>query len=310
MLADTILNPRLEDHEIEEALNTLELSFEDQMMNPASSSVLTDSILESCYGSQGLGKPSLLIKKDATREQLIQFLRKYYRPERCVISAVGVDHDEFVDLVQKHFDFGESNVDGQALTTYERLQRKQGEVVWHGGERRVHYTAPPTEVMRQNMPSLTAAVVAFEGVSIYDPDVFPIHVLETALGGGDSFSSGGPGKGILSIINHNFLGYYGFWNMIAQHNAFTDTGVFCVHASAEHELAERLVPGILNCVRKSSVMCKQLLERLNLLLTQTTVRSHVGFDQAGRFEASKGQIQIHITNKYGSQSGSLPKDCQ
>jgi len=284
MMGDTILKPQFLQEDIEDALGTLQLSYEEQLTNPANSSVLTDSIMESCFGkSQQLGKPTLFIKEDVTRESLLKFLRKYFRPERCVVTGVGVNHEELVSLVERYFQFEDveqanTTIGGlPILNTYERLSQSRTKPVFIGGEKRIYYTEQPLEMMRQNLASLTASVISFEGVSIYDPDVFAIHVLETALGGGDSFSTGGPGKGILSIINRNFLGYYEFWNMMCQHNAYTDTGVFCIHASAMHETAERLVPGIIQCYAKMLDLIKiDDLKRAKLRFKSMVLRGMEG----------------------------------
>ena len=45
----------------------------------------------------------------------------------------------------------------------------------------------------------------FQGAGQASKDLVPLAVLSTLLGGGDSFSSGGPGKGMTSKLYENVL---------------------------------------------------------------------------------------------------------
>jgi processing peptidase subunit alpha len=74
--------------------------------------------------------------------------------------------------------------------------------------------------------------------------MFAAYVLNNMIGGGDSFSSGGPGKGLYSIINRYFLGSYPFFSMSVSIQLFMDTGMFTISASALHNQANYLSTGI------------------------------------------------------------------
>lgn len=49
-------------------------------------------------------------------------------------------------------------------------------------------------------PNLAHVVIGFEGVSLSDNDFVAFCVLQSLLGGGGSFSAGGPGKGMFSRL--------------------------------------------------------------------------------------------------------------
>lgn len=49
-------------------------------------------------------------------------------------------------------------------------------------------------------PNLAHVVLGFEGVSITHADFVPYCVLQMLLGGGGSFSAGGPGKGMFTRL--------------------------------------------------------------------------------------------------------------
>lgn len=49
-------------------------------------------------------------------------------------------------------------------------------------------------------PNLAHLVLGFQGSSVSDPDFVPFCVLQSLLGGGGSFSAGGPGKGMYTRL--------------------------------------------------------------------------------------------------------------
>ena len=54
----------------------------------------------------------------------------------------------------------------------------------------------------------------------------PLCVLNTLMGGGASFSAGGPGKGMYTRLYQNILNRYGFAQSASVFNAFyNDTGL-------------------------------------------------------------------------------------
>lgn len=58
------------------------------------------------------------------------------------------------------------------------------------------------------LPELAHVVVALEGVSHQDPDFISACVLNMMMGGGGSFSAGGPGKGMYTRLYTNVLNRY------------------------------------------------------------------------------------------------------
>lgn len=58
-------------------------------------------------------------------------------------------------------------------------------------------------------------------------------VINTLMGGGGSFSAGGPGKGMYSRLYLNVLNRYHFmFSATAYNQSYMDSGVFYIHASA------------------------------------------------------------------------------
>ncbi|OAT14515.1 hypothetical protein BDBG_18067 [Blastomyces gilchristii SLH14081] len=59
-------------------------------------------------------------------------------------------------------------------------------------------------------PRLSHIHIAFEALPISSPDIYALATLQTLLGGGGSFSAGGPGKGMYSRLYTNVLNQYGW----------------------------------------------------------------------------------------------------
>lgn len=58
------------------------------------------------------------------------------------------------------------------------------------------------------LPELAHVVIGLEGCSHQDPDFIPMCVLSVMMGGGGSFSAGGPGKGMYTRLYTNVLNRY------------------------------------------------------------------------------------------------------
>lgn len=99
------------------------------------------------------------------------------------------------------------------------------------------------------LPRLSHLHLAFEALPISSPDMYALATLQTLLGGGGSFSAGGPGKGMYSRLYTNVLNQFGWIeSCIAFNHAYTDSGLFGIAAScAPAQIAQLL-----------EVMCREL----------------------------------------------------
>ena len=90
----------------------------------------------------------------------------------------------------------------------------------------------PPQPPSLNNTKFTHIHVAFEGLPIGSDDIFALATLQTLLGGGGSFSAGGPGKGMYSRLYTNVLNQYGWVESCAGFNhLYTDSGLFGISAS-------------------------------------------------------------------------------
>ncbi|ROW12367.1 hypothetical protein VMCG_00677 [Cytospora schulzeri] len=145
--------------------------------------------------------------------------------------------------------------------------------------RPAHYTGGflslPTQPPSPNpmMPAFTHIHLAFEGLPISSDDIYALATLQTLLGGGGSFSAGGPGKGMYSRLYTNVLNQYGWVeSCVAFNHSYTDSGLFGIAASC--------YPG--RTARMLEVMCREL----------RALALDSGFSALGEVEVSRAKNQL------------------
>ena len=107
----------------------------------------------------------------------------------------------------------------------------------------------PPQAPSLNQQNFTHIHLAFEGLPVGSDDIFALATLQTLLGGGGSFSAGGPGKGMYSRLYTNVLNQYGWVeSCVAFNHSYTDSGLFGVSASC--------LPGHTSAML--DVMCNEL----------------------------------------------------
>ena len=96
----------------------------------------------------------------------------------------------------------------------------------------MHRSAPPV-VGPNPLPDLNHMVLAMEGVDYFHPDLYTFAVMNSLMGGGGSFSAGGPGKGMYSQLYLNVLNQHHLvYSALAQNFSSSDAGLFCLFGSA------------------------------------------------------------------------------
>jgi processing peptidase subunit alpha len=163
-------------------------------------------------------------RKKLTPEVVKRFLsERLQNPGNIVVAAVGIGHEQLLRVAER------------ALGWLPRPPADKAVV-----DMASHYTGGEA---RLDGDGLAQIAVACEAVSWSDPDLIPVAVLNTLLGGGGSFSAGGPGKGMYSRLYTGILNRHPWVQSCTGFNhCYTDSGLFGIHASAESgrlpELAE------------------------------------------------------------------------
>ncbi|KAF2666996.1 hypothetical protein BT63DRAFT_457953 [Microthyrium microscopicum] len=91
---------------------------------------------------------------------------------------------------------------------------------------------PAAPILNPNIPPLTHMHLCFEAPSITSDEIYTVAVMQTLLGGGGSFSAGGPGKGMYSRLYTNVLNQHGWIeSCVAFNHGYSDSGIFGIAAS-------------------------------------------------------------------------------
>ncbi|KAL8744980.1 MAG: hypothetical protein Q9190_002843 [Brigantiaea leucoxantha] len=99
------------------------------------------------------------------------------------------------------------------------------------------------------LPHLSHIHLAFEALPISSEDIYALATLQTLLGGGGSFSAGGPGKGMYSRLYTNVLNQHGWVeSCISFNHSYTDSGLFGISASCTPSRISQML----------EVMCREL----------------------------------------------------
>ncbi|KAI0122581.1 peptidase M16 inactive domain-containing protein [Daldinia grandis] len=142
-----------------------------------------------------------------------------------------------------------------------------------------HYTGgfvalpPQPPSANPNQPVFTHIHLAFEGLPIASDDIYALATLNTLLGGGGSFSAGGPGKGMYSRLYTNVLNQHAWVeSCIAFNHSYTDSGLFGISAQCTPDRTQNML----------DVMCQELKA-----LTVDT-----GFAALGHAEVNRAKNQL------------------
>ncbi|VDC05802.1 unnamed protein product [Peniophora sp. CBMAI 1063] len=262
LIADTVQRASFTPEEVEAQRDAAR--YEIREVNQKPELILPEVLHEVAYGAQGLGNPVLCPEHriDLIDSTLLKrFQQQWYRPERMVLAGAGVPHEELLELAHKHFSElktapapepplhasarapGTERVAPHLLgstppspSMLQSLSRAASYLSGAVPEATPHvttsgYTGGQRFVYDPDAP-LNHIYIGFEGVGILDPDVYDLATMQVLLGGGGSFSAGGPGKGMYSRLYTHILNHHTLVDHCASFNhIYADSSLFGLFAS-------------------------------------------------------------------------------
>ncbi|SCU86860.1 LAME_0D07932g1_1 [Lachancea meyersii CBS 8951] len=226
LMAETVRFPRITAEELEEQKLTAEYEIDEVWNKP--DLILPELLHVTAFSGETIGSPLLCPKElipSISNYYLKDYRRKLYTPDNIVAAFVGVPHEKALAYAHKYFD---------TMTLPAGHARREIKAA--------HYTGgqmciPPAPVFG-NLPELCHIQVGFEGLPIGHPDIYALATLQTLLGGGGSFSAGGPGKGMYSRLYTHVLNQHFFVeNCVAFNHSYSDSGIFGISASCVPQAA-------------------------------------------------------------------------
>jgi len=240
ILGEVVLRPTFTDDELQLSEMMIKFELEDLAMRPDQEPLLVEQIHAAAYRGNTLGLPKICPLDNIgsiSRKTLYTYLSAFHRPERTVIAGVGVDHDQLVESAQKHFVDTPPIWCQQSVTS---VITDASVAQYTGGQCLVEKDLSSVSLGPTPMPELGHVVLGLESVGHQDPDFIPFCVLNMMMGGGGSFSAGGPGKGMYTrLYTHVLNRHHWMYSATAYNHAYSDSGIFCINASAHpSQLAE------------------------------------------------------------------------
>lgn len=311
ILGDVVLRPKFSEEELNMARQTIQFELENYQMRPEQETLLMDMIHAAAYKGNTLGLPKLCPPASIgviNNHTLFTYLKNYYTPSRMVVAGVGVDHGKLVEAATKYFVEKESiwTVDDSLVLT-DKPVVDTSNAVYTGGIVKEECNIP-TFAGTSGLPELSHVVIGLQGVSHQDSDFIPACVLNILMGGGGSFSAGGPGKGMYTRLYTNVLNrYHWMYSATAYNHAYADTGLFCIHASSPPSNVKNIVDVIVKeLVTMSGPIDSDELSRAkkqlqSMLLMNLEARPAV-FEDVGRQVLATGHRKRPSTYIEGIES--------
>lgn len=206
VLSEVVLRPKLPDIEVDLARQSVQFEMESLNMRPEQEPLLMDMIHAAAYRDNTLGLPKLCSDKNSAkidRNMLLSYLKHHHTPSRMVVAGVGVDHDEFVKYVEKYFTANTAIWETETIQNLGPQGVDTSIAQYTGGSVTEECDIPIYAAA--GLPELAHVVIGLEGCSHQDPDFIAACVLNIMMGGGGSFSAGGPGKGMYTRLYTNVL---------------------------------------------------------------------------------------------------------
>ncbi|KAK7202862.1 Metalloenzyme, LuxS/M16 peptidase-like protein [Myxozyma melibiosi] len=233
LMAATIRWPQITEEELKNQKESMRYEIAQIWEKP--DMVLPECVDMCAYRDNTLGLPPLCPEERLdviSRNDVMRYREKFYTPERMVVAFIGVDHDRAVEMAHKQF--------GDMQKSHIPVEREVSRYV--GG---VHDMGDMPVEHVPNEPELARIYLGFEALALDDPDIYAIATLQVLLGGGGSFSAGGPGKGMYSRLYTGVLNRYAFIeNCQSFNHVYSDSGVFGISVACLPSYA-KMVPQII-----------------------------------------------------------------
>mmetsp|Transcript_66940 Transcript_66940/g.160307 ORF Transcript_66940/g.160307 Transcript_66940/m.160307 type:complete len:564 (-) Transcript_66940:48-1739(-) len=234
LLLSNVLCPQFHPEEVAAAHEAVIMQ-EERMMDGGDNAeaLLMDWMHTSAYGGQTLGNPLYATKKDLhlfTPENLQRFVADHCSPERLIIVGVNTDFDELCKWTVRCFAEHQAQASATASGRPHILP-----AAYTGGDHRVQRDGPLLDVM-----------LGWEVEGGWSSSsLAAVTVLQMFLGGGGSFSTGGPGKGMHTRLYTDILNRHR-WVEACQASSvmYGDSGLFTLSATVRPENSGDLIKAL------------------------------------------------------------------
>ena len=223
LLSDIFLHPLIEPSDVEK--ERMVILQEIKMVEDTPDDYIHDLFNRVCWGDHPLGFPicgTAEIVESFTREQIYQFFRKSYPPDRIVICAAGnLRHQEMVDQIEETF--------GRIPKSILPIERSRPDSI------------SKTNIWKRDLEQVHICL-GTKGLQYNHSLRFASYVLNTILGGGMS-------SRLFQEIRENRGLAYSVYSYLP---AYIDTGLFVVYAGTSEDSYQEVIDLILKEFKRLS----------------------------------------------------------
>lgn len=231
LLSECLLEPLFDPLEVEEGKQIIQ----HQTVDLPPELWLGEALQMAAYGrDQALGQPHFCPPGAALDHLTAAGIEGYWNthfmenPRELVIAGAGVRHDTMVRLAEQNFGH---------LQHVDHPERKLSTAVYRGGQCNIPHSSTNPEDNEFIRVGLAWPACGWHG-----DDLVATCVLQTLLGGGNSFSAGGPGKGMYSRLYRHVLNGYRWAESAEATTAFyNDTGLWGLTGKCVPKQATNLI---------------------------------------------------------------------
>jgi mitochondrial-processing peptidase subunit alpha len=208
-----------------------------EMKDKNPESFMAEMMVHAGFGSRlfSLAKAQENFKKNSLEETVSRFTKAVVQPNKLIVLAAGPDINLVENLREAIY---KSGIEDLSLLT-------------NGPESVTSFSYNPQNpddcIIEDSSQKFTHVSVGFEGIPKGDPDSPVASVLATLLGGGGSFSAGGPGKGMYSRLYTQVLNRIHWVESVHAFSLnFSTSGLFGIHGSCPTQHSQNLVRTMLS----------------------------------------------------------------
>ncbi|XP_057544552.1 mitochondrial-processing peptidase subunit alpha-like [Amaranthus tricolor] len=223
LLVDCVRNPAFLDWEVNETLQNMKLEVSEAASNNPQA-LLVEAMHSAGYSgalaNSLMAQESTMFRLDSS--VLEQFVAENYTAPRMVLAASGVEHEDLLSIAEP------------LLSDLPRVPRpEEPQSVYVGGDYRC-----------QAGSGVTHFALGFElpGGWKKEKDAMILTVLQMLMGGGGSFSAGGPGKGMYSRLYLNVLNQYPQVQSFSAFNSiYNNSGIFGIQGTTGSDFVSKAI---------------------------------------------------------------------
>ncbi|KAG9286824.1 hypothetical protein G9A89_012374 [Geosiphon pyriformis] len=220
ILSDILQNSTLDEAAVEREREVI--IREQEEVDKLLEEVVFDHLHATAFQGHSLGRTILGPKENILslkRQDLVDYVAKNYTADRMVLVGTGgVDHDELVELAEKHF------------SSLPPSENPYGHDIARG--EKPPFTGSEVRVRNDDLPQAHIAI-AVEGVGWNSPDYYPMLVAQSIIGTWDRSLGSAPhlSSRLSHIIHKNQLAN----SFQAFNTSYSDTGLFGIYLISENK---------------------------------------------------------------------------